>query len=80
MNRSNSSGPPADPSVPSGQRVVPVDEWDWDEIHRIEAVALQRLRRNPKCEECGEPMVLGQKRAHYTCRPPEPPRPKLEKR
>lgn len=49
--------------------VVPVEEWDWDEIHRLEKAARRRLyANNPRCDPCTKPMVCGQTGAHITCR------------
>lgn len=47
---------------------IPVEEWDWDEIHRLEKAARDRLARKPKCRPCGQPMVCGQTDTHYVCK------------
>jgi hypothetical protein len=74
----NSSAPPAEIAkalaalVPPSDLVIPVEEWDWDEIRRLEDVVRVRYSRFPRCEKCNALMVLGQSRLHHSCRPPAP--------
>lgn len=46
---------------------IPVEDWDWDEIRRLDRNAINRLKRNPKCGVCTKPMVCGQTGHHCTC-------------
>lgn len=48
--------------------VVPVEEWDWDEIGRLDKAARRRLyANNPRCDPCTKPMVCGQTGSHFVC-------------
>lgn len=47
--------------------VIPVEEWDWDEIHRLEKTARRRLAKCPRCGSCTHPMVCGQVGDHFVC-------------
>lgn len=45
-----------------GGRVVPFD---------LEVAPVsERIARAPRCEVCGGPMMLGQRRYHFACSPP----------
>lgn len=84
MNPSNSSALLADLAklAPPVDRVIPVEEWDWDEIRRLEDIVRERYQRFPRCEKCSALMVLAQVRTHHSCRPPAPvpSKPKLRGR
>jgi len=49
---------------------LPPDEKpiDWREVIRLERLAMKRALAKPRCQKCGNPMVLGQSETHYTCR------------
>jgi hypothetical protein len=68
----NSSALPVELIPPPSDLLIPVEEWDWDEIRRIEDAVHERFRRFPRCERCAALMVLGQIRLHHSCRPPDP--------
>jgi hypothetical protein len=56
-------------SLPRGKgEPVPLEDWDWREIVRLERLAVARALRGPRCQKCGKPMVLRQSDTHYTCR------------
>lgn len=47
---------------------VDIAEWDWPGIRANERAAREKIRRMPRCGECGQSMVLGQTVHHFVCK------------
>jgi hypothetical protein len=45
----------------------PPEDWPWREIIELEAQALKRARKAPKCRVCRGPMLCGQDGWHIAC-------------